>query len=123
MPLLPPSVDNDTGKQRVSLLDIDPNTTTAGKQRVFPTIKPPTMNPKRQRLVNQYIDLTTKETNNLNKKIVNKLGMKFLDNKDPEDFVCGLITKIVKHKKSNMLQFQYYDDSAFTEIPTNKNNF
>ena len=61
------------------------------------------MNPKRQRLINQYIDLTTKETNNLNKTIVNKLGMKFLDNKDPEDVACGLITKIVKHKKSNKL--------------------
>jgi len=37
LPLLPHSLDNNTGKQRVLPSDIDSNPTTAGKQRVPPT--------------------------------------------------------------------------------------
>ena len=119
MPLLPPSLDNNTGKQRVLPSDIDSNTTTAGKQRVPPTSNLPTSNPKRQRLVNQYIDLTPLQLNQLDKVIVKKLGMQFIDDKDSNDSVQGVITKIVKHIKSRKLQFQYFDIDKFSEAPKN----
>ena len=46
--------------------------------------------------------------------------MRFLENKDPNDTVSGIITKLVKHKKSNKLQFQYYDGSESSEPPKDK---
>ena len=45
--------------------------------------------------------------------------MQFIDNKDSNDSVQGVITKIVKHIKSRKLQFQYFDINKFSETPKN----
>ena len=80
-------------------------------------------NPKRRRLTNQYLELSPKELNKVSKQTVSKLQMRFLDDKDPNDIASGIITKIVKHKKSNKLQYQYYNDYEFDEPPKDKNDY
>jgi hypothetical protein len=59
------------------------------------------------------------QLNQLDKTIVKKLGMQFIDDKDSNDSVQGVITKIVKHIKSRKLQFQYFDIDKFSEAPKN----
>jgi hypothetical protein len=124
LPLLPPNLNNDCAKQRVLTSDINPHVTTGPKQRVLPVDnKTQLVNPKRQRLTNQYLELSPREINTLSKRTISKLNMRFVDDKDSNDIAYGIITKVVKHKKSNKLQYQYYNDHDFDEPPKDKNDY
>jgi hypothetical protein len=129
LPLISPTMTTDYGKQRVPV-PTTISTSSTGKQRV-PTStiqlhvdnKNQLKTPKRQRLTNQYVDLTVKEINKLSKNMVNKINMRFIDENDPNDVVSGKIIEIVKHKKSKKLQYKYYDDSQYDEPPCNKDAY
>jgi hypothetical protein len=49
--------------------------------------------------------------------VFRKIGQRFEDNEDPADTTAGIVVDVVKHTKSNKLQFKVYDDQVFPDGP------
>ena len=136
LPLLPPP----RNLQRVET----PQGEKGRKQRVTPNLAVPPVaapNPiqaaditathptqlehqKRRRSPSYYCPLTAVELNRLPKDVFRKIGQRFEDNEDPADTTAGIVVDVVKHTKSNKLQFKVYDDQVFPDgPPTDKADF
>ena len=79
---------------------------------------------KRRRSPGYYCPLTAAELNQLPKNVFRKIGQRFEDSEDPEDTTAGIVVDVVKHTKSNKLQFKVYDDQVFPDgPPTDKSDY
>jgi hypothetical protein len=117
--LVPPTTG---GKERV----VD---TTGGKERVA---KPPRViiqNPeqlvhqKRNRSAAFYVSLSESEMHKLPAATVNKIGQYFVDTTDAPEIIEGIITTIVRERKSRSLCYKYYDSNMYASAPRNKDKF
>ena len=49
--------------------------------------------------------------------------MQFIDDEDPSDVATGVLTSIVRHKKSKKLTFKYWNHQQLDQEPTNPSDF
>ena len=54
---------------------------------------------------------------------VNKIGQYFIDTTDAPEIIEGIITTIVRERKSRSLCYKYYDSNLFATAPRNKDKF
>ena len=59
--------------------------------------------PPKSRNMHQYLTLTPAEIHKIPKPKFKCVGMQFVDDVDPQDTATGVVTGIVRHKKSNKL--------------------
>jgi hypothetical protein len=70
-----------------------------------------------------YWPLTLTEIKKLPSATIKRVGMKFIDNKDPADVCAGIIESIVRHKKSKKLAFKYWDHNIHSSVPKKAKDF
>lgn len=64
-----------------------------------------------------YFDLSQLEIHKVEKLKVKRIGMRFLDNTDPNDISTGIIVSIVRHKKSHKLAYKSWDQTIHATPP------
>jgi hypothetical protein len=79
--------------------------------------------PTKPRNRHQYFDLSDAEINKLPKATFNRIGKVFLDDEDPLDTATGVITGIVRHKKSRKLAFKYWNHQLYDSEPSSPSDF
>jgi hypothetical protein len=84
-------------------------------QQVRPPLKP--------RSRHQYFDLTDTEINKLPNTTFNRIGKQFVDDEDPLDTAMGVVSGIVRHKKSRKLAFKYWDNHLHDNEPSSPAEF
>ena len=82
--------------------------------RVNQQVRPPT----KPRNRHQYFDLLDTEINKLPRATFNHIGKQFLDDEDPLDTAMGVVSGIVRHKKSRKLAFKYWDHNLYDSKPS-----
>ena len=70
-----------------------------------------------------YLSLTPAEINQIAKPKFRCVGMQFIDDEDPSDVATGVVTSIVRHKKSKKLTFKYWNHQILDQEPTNSSDF
>jgi hypothetical protein len=76
--------------------------------------------PKRK---HQYIDLSPAEIRKISKRQFKCIGMQFMDDEDQFDTTTGVVTCIMRHKKSNALVFKYWNHQVFDNEPVDESDF
>ena len=79
--------------------------------------------PPRTRNRHVYLALSPVEINNIAKPKFKCVGMQFIDDEDPLDVATGVVTSIVRHKKSKKLTFKYWNHQILDQEPTNPSDF
>ena len=79
--------------------------------------------PTRTASRNSYWDLTAAEIKKLPHATIKRIGMKFIDDKDPADTCTGTVESIVRHKKSKKLSFKYWDHNVHSATPKRDKDF
>ena len=124
-PALPP--DPPAALQRVP---------TAPRQRVpavtLPAADPivipyrpnqPSHLPPKPKNMHQYFALSPAEIHKIPKPKFKCVGMHFVDDADPQDTATGVVTSIVRHKKSNKLAYKFWNHHTFDSEPTDPSSF
>ena len=57
----------------------------------------------------KYLTLTPAEINKIPKSTFKCVGMQFTDNSDPSHTTTGVVTSIMRHKKSTKLVLKYWN--------------
>ena len=70
-----------------------------------------------------YHELTPSEIHKIPKAKFKCVGMQFADDSDPLDTATGVVTSIVRHKKSKKLVFKYWNHLIEDEEPTDPSAF
>ena len=79
--------------------------------------------PPKTRNRHKYIQLSPAEINKIAKPKFKCVGMQFIDDEDPSDVATGVVTSIVRHKKSKKLTFKYWNHQILDQEPTNPSDF
>ncbi len=79
--------------------------------------------PTKPRNRHQYFALTDTEINKLPKATFNRIGSQFVDDEDPLDTAMGVVSGIVRHKKSRKLAFKYWDHHLYDNEPSSPAEF
>ena len=79
--------------------------------------------PARSKSKNSYWPLTASEIKKLPQATIKRIGMKFLDDKDPTDVCTGVVDSVVRHKQSHKLAFKYWDHNVHTSAPKAAKDF
>ena len=79
--------------------------------------------PTKTKSQHSYWPLTLTEIKKLPSATIKKVGMKFIDNKDPADVCAGIVESIVRHKKSKKLAFKYWDHNIHSSVPKKAKDF
>ena len=86
-------------------------------------INQPVRLPSKPRTQHSYLILSPAEVKQTSKPNIKCVGMKFIDDKDPNDVATGIVVSIVRHKKSRKLAFKYWDHTKFDQAPTKAADF
>jgi hypothetical protein len=70
-----------------------------------------------------YFDLSDAEVNKIPKAKFNRIGKLFVDDDDPLDTATGVVTGIVRHKKSRKLAFKYWNHQLHDSEPSSPADF
>ena len=73
--------------------------------------------------MHQYFTPTPAEIHKISKPKFKCVGMQFVDDSDPLDSATGVVTSIVRHKKSNKLVYKYWNHHLFDVEPTDSSAF
>ena len=89
-----------------------PTNNNVPEAHVNPIVIPARVNqplqfPPRTRNRHVYLALSPVEINNIVKPKFKCVGMQFIDDEDPLDVATGVVTSIVRHKKSKKLILEY----------------
>jgi Reverse transcriptase (RNA-dependent DNA polymerase) len=79
--------------------------------------------PPKPRNMHQYFTLSPAEIHKISKPKFKCVGMQFVDDADPQDTSSGVVTSIVRHKKSNKLAYKFWDHHIFDSEPTDQSAF
>jgi hypothetical protein len=79
--------------------------------------------PPKPRNMHQYFTLSPAEIHKISKPKFKCVGMQFVDDADPQDTSSGVVTSIVRHKKSNKLVYKFWDHHIFDSEPTDQSSF
>ena len=105
--------------QRVPTAHTNAPTSITLPLQVNQQVRPPT----KPRNRHQYFDLSDAEVNKLPKITFNHIGKQFVDDEDPFDTATGVITNIVRHKKSRKLAFKYWNHQLHDREPSSPADF
>jgi hypothetical protein len=73
--------------------------------------------------MHQYLTLTPAEIHKIPKPKFKCVGMQFVDDVDPQDTATGVVTGIVRHKKSKKLVYKFWNHHTFDSEPTDPTSF
>ena len=79
--------------------------------------------PPKHMSMHQYFTLSPAEINKISKPKFKCVGMQFVDDVDPQDTSTGVVTSIVRHKKSNKLAYKFWNHHTFDSEPTALSSF
>ena len=105
------------------------NTVTTNNNSPTTHVRPIVINAQKLNLppkrVNKhnYHELTPSEIHKIPKTKFKCVGMQFTDDSDPLDTATGVVTSIVRHKKSKKLIFKYWNHLIEDEEPTDPSAF
>jgi hypothetical protein len=118
--------------QRVPTVQIQ-RVPTAQLQRVQPNdptsiivplqVNQPARPQPKARCRHQYFNLSDAEVNKIPKAKFNRIGKIFVDDEDPLDTATGVVTGIVRHKKSRKLAFKYWNHQLHDNEPSSPADF
>ena len=128
-PALPP--DTAAPLQRVAVVAQPAATLTAtapATNNTAPIVIPfrphqPSHLPPKTRNMHQYFTLSPAEIHKISKPKFKCVGMQFVDDADPQDTSTGIVTSIVRHKKSNKLAYKFWNHHIFDSEPTDQSSF
>ena len=115
-PVVTPAAIVPSSNNNLTTLHVDP---------IVLPLRPnqPSCLPPRLRNMHQYFTLTPAEIHKVSKPKFKCVGMQFLDDADPQDTSTGVVTSIVRHKKSNKLVYKYWNHHTFDSEPTDPSSF
>ena len=79
--------------------------------------------PPKSKNKHRYLELSPAEIRKVAKRQFRCIGMQFMDDEDQFDTSTGVVTCIVKHKKSQALVFKYWNHQVHDTEPTNEADF
>jgi hypothetical protein len=79
--------------------------------------------PPKAKNKHRYVDLSPDEIRKISMKKFKCIGMQFMDDEDPFDTATGVVTSIVRHKKSKALVFKYWNHQVHDAEPDNESDF
>jgi hypothetical protein len=105
--------------ERVPNVQDNPSTSIIVPLQMNQQVRPP--NKPRSR--HHYFDLSDAEVNKIPKAKFSRIGKVFVDNEDPLDTATGVISGIVRHKKSRKLAFKYWNHQIHDCEPSSPADF
>jgi hypothetical protein len=84
---------------------------------IIPIRDQPVNLPPKPKNKHRYIELSPVEIRRISKQQFKCIGMQFLDDEDQFDTATGVVTSIVRHKKSKALVFKYWNHQFTTPSP------
>jgi len=79
--------------------------------------------PPKPKNKHRYIELSPVEIRQISKQQFKCIGMQFLDDEDQFDTSTGVVTSIVRHKKSKALVFKYWNHQVHDTEPVDESDF
>jgi hypothetical protein len=79
--------------------------------------------PPKAKNKHRYVELSPDEIRKISKQSFKCVGMQFMDDEDPFDTATGVVTGIVRHKKSKALVFKYWNHQVHDAEPCDESDF